>query len=81
MKLDQKLVDRFYEAARFLKKRVEEDGWVWSTGFLREYVRAKYRMRFDSGLVPAIEDEVCRQHPRMNDVIVRRERKKSAKAA
>jgi hypothetical protein len=36
---DQRLEDAFYRAAIFLKRRVDTEGWVWSSYYLRERER------------------------------------------
>jgi ABC-type antimicrobial peptide transport system permease subunit len=63
---DQKLVDAFYEAALWLKDRVEHNHWpVFSANFLREYVRCRYGHRFTNTLSPYIMIEVINQHPEL----------------
>lgn len=61
----QKLVDAFYETAVMLKHHVEYDNWAWTSNFLREYVRARYRLKFSNNESPRIMDEVVRQHPEL----------------
>lgn len=62
---DQKLVRAFYRAALFLKHRVEEDGWVWSSNYLREHVRCATSMQFSNSVSPEILRELRRQHPEL----------------
>lgn len=65
----RKLVDAFYRAALFLKARVDEDGWKWSSNFLREYVRCSTRIGFTNTESPDFLREVRRQHPELRAYI------------
>ncbi len=59
------LVKAFYRAALFLKHRVDEDGWIWSSNYLREHVRCATSLQFSNSLSPVILREVRRQHPEL----------------
>jgi len=70
LKPDQKLVEAFYEAALFLKDKIENAGWkAFSANYLREHVRSRFGYRFTNSLSPVIMDEVIRQHPELADWI------------
>jgi hypothetical protein len=64
-RVTQQLVDAFYEAAVLLKHKVEHDNCIWSSNYLREYVRVHYLLKFGNELSPVIMDEVIAQHPEL----------------
>jgi hypothetical protein len=61
----ERLVEAFYVAALYLKQRVEQDGWRWSSNYLREHVRCATKLHFTNSLSPEILREVVRRHPDM----------------
>jgi UDP-N-acetylmuramate dehydrogenase len=60
---DAKLVKAFYRAAKFQIYMVENEGWHWTSNFLREYVRARYGFKFTNSDSPEILREVKRRYP------------------
>jgi len=61
--VDPHLVRAFYRAAKFLVARMENDGWQWTSNYLREHVRAAYGLKFTNSESPKILREVKRQYP------------------
>jgi hypothetical protein len=57
------LIEAFYCAALFLKLRIEQDGWQWSSNYLREHVRCANGMRFSNSQSPAILRALKKAHP------------------
>lgn len=78
MGCDPQLVRAFYRAALFLKHRIETQGWVWSSNYLREHVRCATNARFTNSLSPEILREVIRQHPELAAYIEIKPRKQRA---
>jgi hypothetical protein len=67
---DQRLVEAFYEAALFLKDKIEHAGWqTFSANYLREHVRCRHGYKFTNSLSPVIMDEVINQHPELAEWI------------
>ena len=75
---DPRLVDAFYDAALFQIDQIEHHGWgKFTSNFLREYARAKYKLRFSNSLSPRIFDEVIRQHPHLGEWIKTKHKKEA----
>ena len=69
MKPDQYLVNAFYRAALFLKARIQNEGWGWSSNYLREHARCAYGLKFSNTQSPAILDELLAQHPELKGLV------------
>lgn len=66
---DGQLEQAFYIAALFLKNKVERRGWVWTSNFLREYVRAAFGFKFTNTKSPRILRKILRAHPELRPYI------------
>jgi hypothetical protein len=65
----QRCVNEFHLAAQFLIFKMKNDGWCWSSNFLREYVRCAYCEEFSNSDSPTILRELRRQHPELASYI------------
>lgn len=63
--IDRKLMLAFYRAAMFLKHRVDTEGWVWSSNYLREHVRCATGLQFTNTRSPDILRQLRLQHPEL----------------
>jgi hypothetical protein len=61
---NQRLIDAFYKAALFLVERIQHDGWVWSSNYLREHVRCATGLKFSNSISPEILREL-RKYPNL----------------
>ena len=61
----KQLVEAFHAAAIFLLVRIAEDGWHWSSNYLREHVRCTTDLRFSNSLSPHILRALVEAHPKL----------------
>lgn len=61
----QRLTNEFYRAALFLVDRVQHDGWVWSSNYLREHVRCATGLKFSNTISPEILRELRNRYPKL----------------
>lgn len=67
---DSELISAFYEAAIFMKDRVDNHGWKKSiANYLREHVRSRTGLNFSNTRSPKILDEIRLQHPELRPYI------------
>jgi len=59
----------FYDAATFLKDRVEQDGWHWTANYLREHVRAATGLKFSNSVSPTVLRLLCEHFPEFRPYI------------
>jgi hypothetical protein len=72
----QMKAEAFYEAALFLKDKIENGGWKkFSSNYLREHVRCRFGFVFSNTESPEILREVIRQHPELGQWITINARK------
>jgi len=65
-RVDPRLLKAFYQAALFLRERVERDGWKWSSNYLREHARcATPGVRFTNSESPKLLRALLRAHPEL----------------
>ena len=62
---DPQLIRAFYRAALFLKAKVEHEGWMWVSNYLREHVRAATGLRFTNSVSPKILRRITQLHPEL----------------
>lgn len=62
---DEQLVRAFTTAAVFLKNKCEREGWVWSSNFLREFVRCSSGYQFANARSPTILRLVKHRYPEL----------------
>lgn len=66
---DDRLLAAFYKAALFLKDRVENDGWRWSSNYLREHVRCASGLQFTNSVSPTMLRELRKAYPSLRPFI------------
>jgi len=66
---EERLEEGFYKAALFLKDMMEKHGWVWTSNFLREYVRSAFGFEFGNSKSPRMLRKVRSSHPELKDII------------
>jgi hypothetical protein len=59
----EKLIKEFHRAAIFLISRIENDGWRWTSNYLREHVRATTNLKFTNSVSPEILRELRDRWP------------------
>lgn len=64
-----RLESKFCEAAMFLKDKVQNEGWHWTSNYLREHVRARYGLRFTNTVSPIILRRLRDNHPELRPYI------------
>jgi len=65
----ERLVRAFYDATMFLKQRVEQDGWQWSTNYLREHVRCATGLRFSNSISPTMFRTLRERYPELREFL------------
>lgn len=66
---DERLEEGFFRAALFLRDMMDMHGWVWTSNFLREYVRAAFDFQFTNNKSPGMLRKVRRAHPELRPYI------------
>ena len=67
--MDRALVKAFYQAALFMKDRVDNHGWRPTSNYLREHVRATTGLRFSNTKSPDILRVILAEHPELRPYI------------
>lgn len=67
----QKLTLAFYSAAMFLKDKVENHGWAWTSNFLREYARSAAGLKFSNTVSPQILRRLWDDYPELRPYLER----------
>jgi len=72
---DERLVMAFSNAALFLIEHIKNDGWKWSSNYLREHVRCATDLHFCNTISPKILD-VLKKNPLIGPYVITKTRKK-----
>jgi hypothetical protein len=57
------LVDDFDRAAKFLRHKIEHDGWKWRSNYLREHAGCAFGAQFTNTVSPYILELLFRKVP------------------
>ena len=66
---DERLEAAFYKAAIFLLERVRNDGWQWSSNYLREHVRCASGLKFTNSRSPEMLRKLRTAYPELKPYI------------
>ena len=61
--INEQIVRAFYRSHLFLKHKVETEGWLYSSNYLREHARCAFGVSFTNSESPAILRILRQRHP------------------
>ncbi len=65
----------FHAEMVWLMRRIDQDGWVWTSNILRELVRSKHGLKFTNTISPDLLRMLRQRNPEMRKYIVINTRK------